>query len=98
MRSENTNLNEEQILVSQLRNGDVSSFEELYTRYKRQVSLNILRLVKSVPLAEDLVHDLFIRVWMQRERLDVEKEFGGYLRRLSENMTMDFFRKILRAS
>ncbi|EOR94313.1 RNA polymerase ECF-type sigma factor [Arcticibacter svalbardensis MN12-7] len=94
MRLVSTDINEEQVLVRQLKSGDIYAFEELYTRYKRQISFNIVKLVKSVPIAEDLVHDLFIRVWMQRERLDPDKTFGGYLFRMAENITMDFFRKI----
>jgi RNA polymerase sigma-70 factor (ECF subfamily) len=96
MKSVSRDENEEQTWVEQLRSGNPAAFEKLYNRYKRQVSSQILKLVRSVPIAEDLVHDLFVRVWNQRERLDATKSFSAYLYRMSENMTMDFFRKVAR--
>lgn len=96
MRSISRDENEERAWIEQLRGGDTAAFECLYNTYKRQVSSHILRLVKSVPIAEDLVHDLFVRVWNQRDRLDATKSFSAYLYRMSENITMDFFRKVAR--
>lgn len=85
--------NEDRELVKQLKRGDIQAFELLYHRYKRPVSSGILRLVRSVPVTEDLVHDLFVKVWNNRGRLDEDRSFRAYMYRMSENMAIDFFRK-----
>ena len=80
-------------LVERLRFGDEVAFEMLYDRYKTQIAQNLLRLLKSESMVEDLLHDLFLKIWENRSQLDQNLSFRAYLYRIAHNMVIDFFRK-----
>ena len=83
-------------LVARLKQGDEKAFELLYHQYKYLIAPNLLRLVKSESVAEDLLHDLFLKIWQNRGQLDPEQSLRAYLFRIAHNMVIDFFRKAAR--
>lgn len=84
-------------LVARLKQDDEKAFELLYHEYKHQIAPNLLRLLKSASVAEDLLHDLFLKIWENRAQLDQEQSFRAYLFRIAHNMVIDFFRKAARS-
>jgi len=48
---------------------DTVAFEALYNRYRQETYRYILTVVKVPELAEDLVQDVFIKIWDNRARL-----------------------------
>ncbi|WP_299568460.1 RNA polymerase sigma factor [uncultured Pedobacter sp.] len=80
-------------LLGLLRQGDHRAFQRIYERYKIELGLRILRMVKSEELAEELLQDLFLRLWQQREQIDIEKSLGAYLYRVGKNMVIDLLRR-----
>lgn len=76
-----------------LRDGDESAFLELYNRYKLRITGNLMKLLKSDDLVEELLQNLFMKLWDTRAQIDPEKSFRSYLFRIAENMVMDVFRK-----
>ncbi|WP_242695765.1 RNA polymerase sigma factor [Desertivirga brevis] len=93
MLTRDTAVTEERALIEQLREGEILAFEDLYNKYKRPLSMHILRLVKSQDIAEDILHDLFIKVWHHRSRLNPDRSFKSYLYRIAENLVVDLFRR-----
>ncbi|MDD6151017.1 MAG: RNA polymerase sigma-70 factor [Bacteroidales bacterium] len=65
-------------LINALRHSDRDAFNEVYRSYYTQL-LSYARLMVSPQTAEDLVHDVFIRLWNNRETLSPEIS-GGNLR------------------
>jgi len=49
-------------LVARIRNGDDHLFNELYNRYAGKIYYKCLGMVKNADLAQDLAHDIFIKV------------------------------------
>lgn len=92
---ENTE-NEETQLVVRLSKGDQNAFEALYDQYKRRLTANVFRLVKSRELAKEIVQELFLKVWDRRAEIDPEKPFSAYLFRIAGNLVADYFRKASR--
>ncbi|RQO65931.1 RNA polymerase sigma-70 factor [Pedobacter sp. KBW06] len=82
--------------ITQLKEGNKRAFEDLYNRYKYRIAGNLLKLLKSEELAEEMLQDLFMRIWDNRSSLDPEKSFRAYLFRIAENMVVDYYRKIAR--
>lgn len=87
--------NEVEILI-RLRAGDARAFSELYSRYKYRIAANLLKLLKSEELAEEVLQELFVKVWDTRHLLDPERSFRAYLFRIAENMVIDYYRKASR--
>ncbi|MFA4870188.1 MAG: sigma-70 family RNA polymerase sigma factor [Pedobacter sp.] len=86
----------DQELTILLKDGDEPAFVELYNRYKLRILGNLVKLLRSEDLALELSQDLFLKIWDTRKQLDPEKSFRSYIFRISENMVMDFFRRVAR--
>lgn len=83
-------------LLQQLRAGSASAFTALYNKYSQQLYYNILALVKDSNTAEELVQDIFSKIWKQRSSITIEKSFSSYLFKSSRNRVFDFFKQLRR--
>jgi RNA polymerase sigma-70 factor (family 1) len=81
-------------LIALLRMNDTRALAGLYSRYRHEVYGYILTLVKVSDLAEDLVQDVFIKLWDVRERLEIKQNFRSYLFRVCHNSAVDMNKKI----
>lgn len=61
--------------------------------YSKQLYLTIFRLVKSDKIAEELLQELFVKLWEKRGGLTIQSNIGGYLNRMGANLVFDFYRK-----
>ena len=85
---------DEKALLMQLQTGSADAFTQLYQAYAERLYYNILSLVKDGSTAEELVQDVFARIWQKRETIQIESNFGAYLFTASRNRVYDFFRKL----
>ncbi|WP_157761020.1 RNA polymerase sigma factor [Chitinophaga caeni] len=81
------------ILIAQ---GDEQAFTSLYWKYSTPLLGNLVKLVKDQLLAEELLQELFTKVWQKRESLQVDKDFKAYLFRMAYHLVVDFYRKLQR--
>lgn len=95
MTKPNVNI-DEKVLLQRLHRGDTVAFEKIYHLYKRRLAGNLLRLLKSDELVEELLQELFLKLWYHRERIDTEQSVRAYLFRISENMVYDLYRTAAR--
>jgi len=75
---------EEEVLL-RMKQGDESAFTTIYRHYHSSLYVYLLRFCKIPSLAEDLVHDVFLKVWEIRDRINPELSFTGYLYRIARN-------------
>lgn len=83
-------------LLARLQGGDKEAFTQLYALYSEQLFMNLLRLVRSEEIAEELLQDIFVLIWEKRQMIDIQHSFRSYLFRISENKVADMFRKFHR--
>ena len=83
-------------LLLRMAKGDEAAFTALYRHYSGPLYLNFVRMVKDEVIAEEIVQDLFSRIWQKRESISIEKNFSAYLYRSGYNLLMDFYRKVKR--
>src|SRR4051794_544549 len=77
-----------------LRSGDVPVFERLYDEYSTVVYGTALRILGNATQAQDVVQDVFLRLWRQPERFDVCRgSLGNYLRLLARSRALDLWRE-----
>lgn len=93
-----TDHNDEKDLLLRLQGGDHRAFETLYHRYSRQLIAKLDRKLAHASESEDILQELFIKVWERREQLDPDGPFAGYLYRIGERMVTDHFRRVARTS
>ena len=76
-------------IVSQIRAGNVSAFEALYKRYWLPLAQFAFRYVRSAEEAEEVVQDVFFRVWRQRLEWNVVGSVENYLYLAVRNASLD---------
>ena len=81
-------------LLQLLRRNDAQAFADLYDRYRHELYSYILTIVKTAELAEDLVQDVFVKVWEARGRLEIRLNFRSYLFRMAHNGAIDMLKQI----
>lgn len=86
----------EKELVESLTNGDKCAFEQLCHNYKVRIYGNLFKMTKSAAVSEELLQDLFIKIWSGKDKLDPELSFKSYLFKIAENLVYDFFRRAAR--
>ncbi|TMI62573.1 MAG: RNA polymerase sigma-70 factor [Bacteroidetes bacterium] len=87
---------DERELLLLLKQGNEQVFEKIYNLYSPRIFGNIYKMVKSKPAAEEILQDVFIKIWSNRASIDLDKSFRSYLFRIAENKVYDFFRKAVR--
>src|SRR5690606_11633515 len=85
--------NESEILIK-IAEGDESAFCELFDHYERYVFSFGRKLMRSNEIAEEIVQDIFIKIWERRERLKEIDNFGGYLNILVRNHSFNLLRQL----
>ena len=88
-----SDLKSEKDLIGSLKRGSHQAFEELYHQYKRSIYLNLFRLVHQHEIAEELTHDVFLKIWQVRRQLDLNKSFPAFLRKIAANLAVDYYRR-----
>lgn len=87
---------DEKELISLLKQGNEDAFEKIYNLYSSRLFGNIYRMVKSESTTEEILQDVFLKIWHNRASIDPEKSFRSYIFRIAENNVYDFFRKAAR--
>ena len=65
-------------LLAQLREGDKAAFEQIYRRYMRPLYQAAYKRLHDSDLAQDLVQDVFLRLWKRRAELRID-DLAAYL-------------------
>lgn len=89
-------LHNEPALVRAMQSGDEEAFTTLYRYYSPRLYLNILGMIRDPVLAEEMVQELFTRIWQHRSSRGITEDFTGYLYRVALNLVHDFFRRLKR--
>lgn len=87
---------DEPALLQRMRSGDTEAFARLYEQYHAGLYTYVLRFVKLPSLTEDLVHDVFVKIWDVRARINPESGLGGYLFRVTRNHVYKFIQRASR--
>jgi len=91
-----TKLYNEPDLLDQLKAGNETAFTELYKQYHGAIYSYLLDFVKAPQVAEDLVHEVFMKIWEIKQHLVITTSFSAYLYRVSHNKAIDMLKKISR--
>ncbi len=83
----------EAALIERLRSRDPDALAAAYDRYSPIVYSLFLRITRDQSVAEDLVQELFIRVWSHASSFDARKgALGVWILSIARNMAIDYIR------
>ena len=83
----------EKDLIIGLIHGDAQSFRQLYELYVKKIYHFIYNYVKEKSEAEDIVQNVFIKIWEKRNVIDKEKSFEGFVFTIAYRAIIDRFRQ-----
>ncbi len=69
------------------------AFDTIYEKYCRRLFGFVVRYVKLESDAEEIVQDVFVKIWENRERIDAYSSFDSYLFTISYNSAISLLRK-----
>lgn len=90
MKSEN--LLNEAVLLAKIARGDERAFREIFDHYQQGMYTFAQKITRSNADAEEIVQDIFLKVWCNRNQLQSVENFGGYLNRLVRNHAFNLLR------
>ncbi|MEM8967458.1 MAG: RNA polymerase sigma-70 factor [Bacteroidota bacterium] len=70
-----------------------SSVEKYFRTYYAPLCQTVYKMVRSSAIAEDIVQDVFLKVWNNRAQLDEQKSVKAYLYRAAINTTLNYLEK-----
>lgn len=79
-------------LAARLQAGDRDAFEEVFRRHYGRLADYAMGLVGSRDAAEDVVQEVFVTLWIQRQRVSTPENLIAYLYRSVRNRGLNFLR------
>ncbi|MFV0378504.1 MAG: RNA polymerase sigma factor [Mangrovibacterium sp.] len=80
-------------LVDRLREGDKSAFKALFDRYGTRLYQFSLKYLTEKADAEDLLNEVFLKIWENRQNLRSDSSFQSYLFTIAYNNIRQRFLK-----
>ncbi len=88
-----TDRDKDQQLVASMIAGDTGAFSTIYLRYHQPLLRFLQQSAKSPALAEDLLHDTFVRLWEHRGQLDPTQPLKPYLYTIARNQFLNLLKR-----
>lgn len=85
-------LYDEKDLLPRTADGDEAAFRMLYDRYRKRIYALGVFITQSESLAQELVQDVFLKVWEKRQQLRDIVYFNAWLRTVARNTAINYLR------
>lgn len=80
-------------LLDRICKKDQGSFESLYKTYYSKLYVLAFKYVRNQEIAEELVNDVFLKIWVDAARLNITQSLGLYLSRCIVNAALNNLNK-----
>jgi len=71
---------------------DLAAFDEIFNRYSDAVHTYIRRRLDDAPEADDVLQEVFLRLWNKRESIVIHSSIRNYLYTIVQNCINDHLR------
>ncbi|QEH43801.1 RNA polymerase sigma factor [Chitinophaga sp. XS-30] len=75
-------------LFALIATGDEAAFERLFYRYLPKLQLVIRKIVKQEAVVNDIIHDIFLNIWLKREELPEISSPASWIYRVMYNRSL----------
>ena len=86
-------INNDQEIIDRILSGDTNSFSLLVDRYKDQVFLLALRMLKNREEAEEVAQDSFVKIFQSLNKFRGDSKFSTWVYRIAYNTCLDRLKK-----
>lgn len=88
---------DDQFCLLKMREGEEKFFNLLFERYRNRLFIFLLKITKSKEAAEEIVLDVFLKLWQGKEVVSEIENLEGFLYRVAYHKAVDFFRAAKRS-
>jgi RNA polymerase sigma-70 factor (ECF subfamily) len=85
---------EESRLISLLNEGSEYAFQLIYDKHRNRIYQTAIKFLKSPIIAQDLVQDVFMKLWFERHKIEPSKPLEAWLYTVAKNNILNKLRKI----
>jgi RNA polymerase sigma-70 factor (ECF subfamily) len=76
--------------------GNEQAFETLFEKYRGKLYTYLKGITKSPEASEEIVMDVFLKIWIGRQTVNEIQHFDSFLFRIAHNKAIDFLRALHR--
>ena len=84
--------------ILRMKNGDEKSFRWIYGQYHVKIYHYCFKFIRQKELVDEIVSDIFVKLWAKRMDLDNHKSVGGLLHKIARDYCIDQLRKTARSA
>lgn len=79
-------------ILTGIKHGDYDYFNRLFFCYYGRLCAYVTEIIKDDFAAEDIVQELFIKLWTNREKIEIRENITSYLFKSSKNAALNYLR------
>lgn len=80
-------------LVERIRKGDKQAFERFFYKYYAKLCVFSNTYVKSIDTSRDVVQDVYIKIWDNKENFEINQSLKAYLYQAVRNQSLNYLGK-----
>lgn len=92
MTQNSLNFNDEQLVV-EIRENDKELYSEIIRRYQTKLSHYLRKFFRNQDELEDVLQEVFIKVYRNLYGFDIEKKFSSWIYRITHNEAINHLKK-----
>lgn len=78
------------VLIEKIKKGNIDAFEIIFKRYYKKLCIYAEDFVKEKSMAEEIVSDVFYKIWENKENLNITKSLQAYLFTSVQNTSIKY--------
>ncbi len=78
-------------------NNDLHAFEQLFHQHYNDMCRYAYKIVDCEEIAKEIVNDVFLKIWQNRDSVNIKTCINAYLIKATRNKCIDYLRKKVRA-
>ena len=89
---------DEKKLLCKIAEGDEEAFRQLFHYYNKQLRPFVWKLTRSTQAADEVLQEVFLKIWLHREKLAGLDNPRAYILRIVSNESMNYLRALAKGS
>jgi RNA polymerase sigma-70 factor (ECF subfamily) len=89
---------DEKNLLCRIAAGDEEAFRRLFHYYNKQLRPFVWKLTRSAQAADEVLQEVFLKIWLHREKLAGLDNPRAYVLRIVSNESMNYLRALAKGS
>jgi RNA polymerase sigma-70 factor, ECF subfamily len=84
----------DETLIAEIQSGNKEAFEVLYRAYYSNLCTFLYRYIATPTICEELIQDLFMNIWIQRNTWNPKGPVSSYLYKSAKNRALDYLKHL----